>query len=590
MEFRLLGPLEVVESGRPISIRRGKESALLTYLLLHCNEVVPSERLIDELWDERPPATAAKVLHNAVSHLRRQLGDGRLVTKEPGYILRVEDGELDIERFERLAREGRPHEALALWRGPVLADLRHERFADDARRRLEELRVGVLEDRIEADLATGRHTELVPELEQLLAAHPLRERLYAGLMLALYRAGRQADALDVYQRARKVLSQELGLEPGPQLRELERKILQQDPALGAPPRRVERRPPSRRPPRLALAAAAAALLVGALVSVGLVYVLQDDSKPLVVTPNSLVVVDPSSNRIVDVAPVGDAPRGVAVTGDAVWVANSLDGTVSQLDVDTLKPIRTVGIGAQATDLVAAARAIWVVTGIDDTLVKVDERSGGVRERFPLSAAPDAAAYAVAAANGFVWAISGDRLLKFDATTDALVGRQRRPDCCGSLRDVAVSDGDVWVADITQYVFRLSMATTRVTGRVDLGFIPTALTVSHGSVWAASVAFTPWRLVLWRIDAQALRVTQTVPLGEPDSFLAQVDVAAGAGAIWATNYAEGTLVRVDPATGEVVAKIKVGARPQAVTVGAGRVWMTVGDTVEDGRRPCPPSQC
>src|SRR2546428_10668128 len=148
MEFRLLGPLEVGDEGRPISIRRGKEQALLIYLLLHANEVVPSGRLIDELWDERPPSTAPKILQNAVSHLRKQLGDGRLVTRDPGYVLRVEEGELDAQRFERLAKEGRGDEALAPWRGPPPLDLPGQGFADDARRRLEEQRLAGREDPI----------------------------------------------------------------------------------------------------------------------------------------------------------------------------------------------------------------------------------------------------------------------------------------------------------------------------------------------------------------------------------------------------------------------------------------------------------
>ncbi|MDX6399458.1 MAG: hypothetical protein QOF27_64, partial [Gaiellaceae bacterium] len=217
MEFRILGPLEVVEDGRPISIRRGKDQTLLVYLLLHANEVIPSGRLIDVLWDERPPPTASKILQNAVSHLRKQLGDGRLLTREPGYLLRVNADELDLERFERLAKEGRSDEALALWRGTPLVDLREERFADDARRRLEEERLAVLEDRIETDLAAGRHAGLVAELEELVADNPLRERLVGQLMLALYQAGRQGDALKTYQRARRTLNAELGLEPGPHL-------------------------------------------------------------------------------------------------------------------------------------------------------------------------------------------------------------------------------------------------------------------------------------------------------------------------------------------------------------------------------------
>ena len=245
MEFRILGPLEVVEDGRPVSIRRGKEQALLAYLLLHANEVVPSGRLIDALWDERPPPTASKILQNAVSHLRKELGDGRLLTRDPGYVLRVEKDELDVDRFEQLAKEGRGEEALALWRGTPLLGLTDERFADDARRRLEEQRLAVLEDRIDDDLTAGRHAELVPELEELVAENPLRERLQGQLMRALYGSGRQADALDSYRRARKTLSEELGLEPSQQLQELERRILNQDPGL-APPMRTRRPPRPRR--------------------------------------------------------------------------------------------------------------------------------------------------------------------------------------------------------------------------------------------------------------------------------------------------------------------------------------------------------
>ena len=203
MEFRILGPLEVVGEHGPVALRRGKEQALLAFMLLHANELLPSERLIDELWDERPPPTASKILQNAVSQLRRALGDGRLETRAPGYVFHLEPDELDLERFERLAREGRNAEALELWRGAPLLELREERFADDARRRLESQRLAVVEDRIDDDLAAGRHSELVPELEQLISDHPLRERLCGQLMRALYASGRQGDALEAYRRARR---------------------------------------------------------------------------------------------------------------------------------------------------------------------------------------------------------------------------------------------------------------------------------------------------------------------------------------------------------------------------------------------------
>jgi DNA-binding SARP family transcriptional activator/DNA-binding beta-propeller fold protein YncE len=578
MEFRILGPLEVLDDGRPLSIRRGKEQALLVYLLLHANEVIPSRRLIDELWGERPPATAAKILQNAVSHLRKQLGEGRLATRDPGYVFHLEDDELDLRRFERLAREGRGEEALALWRGPPLVDLQEERFADEARRRLEEQRLVVLEDRIDADLAAGHHGGLVPELEELVAKHPLRERLHGQLMLALYRAGRQADALEVYRRARRTLDEELGLEPGPALQELERRILKQDADLRAPAR--TERPVGRAAPavlggrRLSIAAAAFVLVVGALLSLGLIYALGGGSKPIIVKPNSLVAIDPRANRIVDVAPVGHAPRGVTVTARAVWVANSADGTVSELDVKTLKPIQTIGIGAQATELAAAGGAVWVATGFDDTLVKIDARTGGVLGKLSFRHAVDAAAYAVATGDGAVWAISSDELVKLNPSTNAILAGHRRLDCCNGLRDVAVGEGAVWTAATAEVVVRVSPRTAKSTGVLNLGVIPTALTAAYGSVWAASSGFNSTRLTVWRIDPQTLRVVQTISIGKEDSFLATVDIAAGAGAIWATNYDAGNLVRIDPASGEVVARIHIGRHPRGIAVGAHRVWVAV----------------
>jgi DNA-binding SARP family transcriptional activator len=247
MDFRLLGPLEVVEHGRSLVLGGAKQRALLAVLLLHANEVVPTERLIDELWGESPPATVAKSVQVYVSRLRKELGDGRLATSRPGYILHVAPDELDLARFERLVGEAdgadpklaaeRLGEALALWRGPPLADLAYEPFAHGPIARLEEVRVAALERRVDADLARGRHAELAGELEALVAAHPLRERFHGQLMLALYRCGRQAEALEAYRTARTALVEELGIEPGRELRELHRAILQQDAALDVAPRR-----------------------------------------------------------------------------------------------------------------------------------------------------------------------------------------------------------------------------------------------------------------------------------------------------------------------------------------------------------------
>jgi DNA-binding SARP family transcriptional activator len=246
VEYRILGPLEVVDGDQPLPLGGRQQRALLALLLLRANEVVATDTLIDRLWGERPPATAAKVLQVQVWRLRKALGGDALATRSPGYVLRVGAGDFDLARFEHLVGEARGaapavaaaklREALALWRGTALADLAHEEFAAAEVGRLEELRVVALEERVEADLALGLHRELVADLEVLAAAHPYRERLHGQLMLALYRSGRQTDALERFQELRRLLDDELGLEPGEQLKQLQKAILAHDPALDAPDR------------------------------------------------------------------------------------------------------------------------------------------------------------------------------------------------------------------------------------------------------------------------------------------------------------------------------------------------------------------
>jgi DNA-binding SARP family transcriptional activator len=245
VDLSILGPLEVRDGDRVIPLPRRKHRELVSLLALRAGEVVPRDVLIEELWGGRPPKTAREALHNNVSQLRKQLGDDVIVTREPGYLLQVEPEELDLLRFERLAEEARRAgsaeecaakltAALALWRGAPLADLAYEEIGIREAGRLEDLRLAAREDLIDAELELGRHGDLVTELETLVVEHPFRERLIGQLMLALYRAGRQADALEAYREARGVLMDELGLEPGVQLRELQQAILRQDPALDLP--------------------------------------------------------------------------------------------------------------------------------------------------------------------------------------------------------------------------------------------------------------------------------------------------------------------------------------------------------------------
>jgi predicted ATPase/DNA-binding SARP family transcriptional activator len=235
MEFRVLGPLEVVgEDGVPVPLGGKRPRAVLALLLLHANEAVSTERLIDAVWGEEPPASVRGALQVHVHSLRRALGADRIVTRPPGYLVRVEPGELDAERFDRLVGEGRFADALALWRGPALADVAHEDFARADAARLDEARLAAVEARIASELEGGRHDAVAAELDGLVAAHPHRERLRAQLMLALYRSGRQADALAAYRDAREALD-EIGLEPSPELRALEQRILRQDPDLDLAP-------------------------------------------------------------------------------------------------------------------------------------------------------------------------------------------------------------------------------------------------------------------------------------------------------------------------------------------------------------------
>jgi DNA-binding SARP family transcriptional activator len=245
VEFRILGPLEVWDERGEVSLGGPKPRALLAVLLLHPNEVVSNDRLIEELWGGDSPERAAASLRVNISRLRKALPRDVLRTRSPGYFVRVEPDELDLQRFERLVDEARElltrglaadaserlRGALSLWRGPALADFAYESFAQAAIGRLEEIRLAAVELRIDADLALGRHNELVGELEALVGEQPLRERLRGYLMTALYRAGRQAEALDAYSDARRALVDELGIEPGPALQGLERAILRQDPAL-----------------------------------------------------------------------------------------------------------------------------------------------------------------------------------------------------------------------------------------------------------------------------------------------------------------------------------------------------------------------
>src|SRR4051794_17428841 len=283
LTFAILGPLQVHRGTEPRAIGSGRQAELLALLVVHRNTAVATDRLVDDLWDGRPPETAAKIVQNAVSALRRALGDesgAALVTQGRGYMLAIPAGGTDVDEAQQLLERGRSQLAdghaaeaartlrasLGLWRGPPLPEVAYRAFARDEIARLEELRLVVLKERIRADLARGEQPELVPELEQLVGRHPLREGFRGQLMLALYRAGRQARALEVYSEGRLALSEQLGIEPGEELKRLERAILDHDPVLDAPSR-PRALPVVRGRERLALATGAILLAAAAAAAV-----------------------------------------------------------------------------------------------------------------------------------------------------------------------------------------------------------------------------------------------------------------------------------------------------------------------------------
>jgi DNA-binding SARP family transcriptional activator/ABC-type branched-subunit amino acid transport system substrate-binding protein/streptogramin lyase len=611
LEFRLLGPLEIVNDGDRVEVTGAKRRALLVALLLRANEPVSTDRLIDDLWGERPPPTAAKTLQVYVSQLRKLFDSngGRqvLVTRPPGYAVVVDADQLDVHRFERLVERARTaggagnpvraasllREALSLWRGPALADLAYEPFVQPELARLEELRQVALEERIEADLALGRHTELVGELEALVAEHPLRERLWAQLMLALYRSGRQAEALDAYRRARYALVEQLGIDPGPSLQELEQAILRQDPSLAPPPPPAERVPaptieeaeegtigaePAAKKPwsrrRKALVAVGAMLVAGAATAGG-VQLARGGSTPVaVVAGDALAVVDPATSALSDVVAVPSSPERIAVAEGRLWVAGR--ETVTAIDLETREITDVLVPGAAATDLAAGEGSLWLLDGERGAVVEIDPAYQEVVRTIRL-AAPALPAQgfgptpaAVAAGEGGVWVVDGsETLLRLNPETGAVVAELElgRP-----LNGVAAGLGSVWaVSGPEATVIEVDPRAGRIVAEIELVALPDsaspfpiAVDVGEGAVWALNGNTA----TVTKIDPTLRGVEATIPIGVGRNPTA---LAVADGAVWVANAADGTLARVDVATQDV-RSVLVGSRPADVAVGDGGVWV------------------
>jgi DNA-binding SARP family transcriptional activator/streptogramin lyase len=549
MEFRILGPLEVVDQGQAVKLGGSKQRSLLAFLLLNPNRAISRDRLIDELWGGEPPDTASTAIQVHVSQLRKALGKDVIVTQAPGYLIRVREGELDLDSFERAVAEAQSappaeatvllRQALALWRGSPLAEL-DVSFAHAASARLDEQRLAALEQRIDADLALGRQAQLVPELEGLVRDHPLRERLRGQLMIALYRSGRQAEALDVYRSGRRLLDEELGLEPHDELQRIERAILNHDPSLDSPvvtgasrSSVVQRHPVSSR--------------TGA-------------SAP----PDSVAVIDPQRSRVVGHVLVGRRPVALAIGHGSVWVANADDGTVSRIDPDRREVIRTIGIGAPAIDLAVATDAVWVANGSDGTVSRIDPSADAVVETLDLRGSSELAwnpTYAVAADDDSVWIGSGTHhVLRIDPTTNepcAIIDVGHVP------VGVALGKEALWVVTTAERALRIEPHTNTATTEVPIGY-PVALTAGEEAVWVSDS-----RGQVWRINPDTGTVTQTTPVGR-----GLVGLCATDGAVFAASNADGTVVRIDPQDGRVVGLVPVGHAPTDVAFWDETVWVSL----------------
>ncbi len=573
MQYRILGPFSASKDGTEIVLGSGKQRALLALLLLHANEAVSIDRLVDELWGETRSTSATKVLQNYVSKLRALLGDGVLITRGHAYELRVEPGELDLDVFNVRVADGRRalaagdpagaaetlSAALALWRGAPLTDFAYEEFALAEIERLEGLRLAALTERIEADLQLGRHSALIGELEALVARCPLQERLRGQLMLALYRSGRQAEALRVYQATRRTLVDELGIEPSQELQQLERSILAHDPALER-----QRRAPM--PARKSLLAAAAVGAAAVVAVIALVAGTTRTAAPTVVSGDAVAIIDPGSGRVTGQVAAGAAPTALALGAGGLWVANTDDQTVTHIDLGSGKVVRNVAIGGIPLGLAVGPNAVWVVRRRPDglpELIKIDPRFDTVGAVRQLTGDPGGAA-GVAVTRDGVWVVAQAGLLeRLDPTGTAVTARV---DTRNTPASVAIGAGSVWAADgFGKNVARIDAATKLVTATTPVGNGADAVATGEGAVWVADGLDD----AVVRIDPATNSVTMTIPVGRSPT-----GIAVGLGSVWVANSRDGTVSRIDPLRNKVVSTIAVGGSPRAIAVGDGRVWVSV----------------
>jgi DNA-binding SARP family transcriptional activator/ABC-type transport system substrate-binding protein len=592
MEFWLLGPLEVRQDGQDVPIGGAKQRALLVLLLLNANEVVSRDRLIDELWGERPPGTAEHSLDHQVSRLRKVLAPpDLLVTKAGGYVLRIAPDQLDITRFEQLLAEGRRanaagdpsgaaetlRAAMGLWRGAALADLAFEPFARNEIERLEELKVAAREELIDAELALGNHQGLIAELESLTGTHPLRERLRAQLMLALYRSGRQAEALRVYTETRRQLVDDLGIEPSQELRKLEQSILRQDASLDAAPAAPV--VTTKRRSKLALTAVALVLAVAAAAAALLVASggTKSPQAGAPAAPDSVVLLSVRTGKAVGQA----LARGVVASkfgAGSLW-SLSATGELTRIAPVSGKVLSTLNTGVSVPcGLAVGEGSVWVTDCTTPTLVQIDPSLDPpvVANRFPLPVTESdlsSQTHEVTVGAGSVWVGQGNAnpsyVHRLDPRTGHVTASILIPE--GGAQALTFGNGALWVAnaDISQ-VSRIDSRTNRVTATPSVGDTNICcLAAGGGYVW---VATNPDHQI-WKLDAQGAVTTSIELAGVIEN------VTYSGGAVWAAEGDAGRIVRIDPTTNQIRV-YRLGHHVAGVAAANGVIAVGVQQSAQD----------
>jgi YVTN family beta-propeller protein len=575
LDLRVLGPFEAVGDGGPLPLGAKKQRAVLAMLVLEANRPVSADRLAEGLWADSLPPSAGKMVQQHISLLRKVLDgqDVTITTRARGYQLACAPGDVDLARAERLveaaaerASNGAAREALSLWRGPPLADLADEPFAAPEIRRCEELWLQAKELAIDADLAAGRHEDVLREVIALAADHPLQEHVQAQLMLTLYRSGRQAEALEVFRVTRARLVDEIGSEPGPELRRLHEEMLHQSPSLDAPVRvrtPVARGAAPRAHRRSIVAVAASAL---ALLAVGGAVLLTRSAHqltPAAIDANVVAVIDPAHASLTAQLPVGASPSDMAVGEGAVWVSNADDQTVSRLDPKTRTVRQTIGVGSAPGAIAAGLGGVWVVNTLDRTLSWISPATNKVVKTITVGNGPSG----VCIGDGGVWVANGDdrTVLRIDPRTGRRTRLVRLDD---APTELACGGGAVWASSESGgTVTEIGGASASVTGTTKVGAGASALGFGDGALWVAN----PLAGTVSRIDPRRGDVVRTVAFGAGDGPAA---LAVGHGAVWVSNQYAGTIARIDPRRGVVDRKLTIGNRPQGLALVGGQLWTGV----------------